>query len=70
MAAPPKAAKFAETALKAHSKAVRNEGEPLETRIMDLVTDIMHLSRRMRLDFESITRQAAAHVEAEEAGEY
>jgi Tfp pilus assembly protein PilO len=70
MAAPAKAARFAETALKAHAKETGNLREPLETRIMDLLTDLMHLAKKRGLDFDSVAQQARAHATAEEAGEY
>jgi Tfp pilus assembly protein PilO len=70
MAAPAKAARFAETALKAHAKETGNLSEPMETRIMDLLTDLMHLAKKRGLDFDSVAQQARVHVTAEEAGEY
>jgi hypothetical protein len=70
MAAPAKAARFAEAALKAHAKETGNLREPLETRIMDLLTDLMHLAKKRGVEFDSVAQQARAHVAAEEAGDY
>lgn len=42
--------------------------EPLETNIVDLLANLMHLSKKAKLDFEKILRMAGNHFYDETVG--
>lgn len=43
--------------------------EPIGTVLVDLLADLIHYAASVGEDWDSIAEQAAAHVEAERAGE-
>lgn len=65
MAQPAKARKFAKDTLAFHSKRAGNEEEDWETRISDLLADLMHLAKSKGLPFDDIVQHAYRNFSAE-----
>lgn len=72
MATPKKSAQMAEKTLKFYSDKVAGHGkdENLETRMVDLVGDLMHLAAEKEVDFNEILDWANQHFQTERAGHF
>lgn len=62
-------AMWAKSAVDHFSSLVHANPEPLETKITDLVADLMHLSYQEGIDWGDVTRRADDHFRAEVSSE-
>jgi phosphoribosyl-ATP pyrophosphohydrolase len=65
MAHPAKARKLAEESLAFHSRKVGNRDEEFETRLSDLLADLMHLANAKGVEFDEVVAHALRNFQGE-----